>query len=400
MSLRFALILAALLSAAPAAGAATLSAAPAAAPTGTVGISAMADELQRIQTRIADGDKSAYPAQLAQLKAIRAAIAAAKPDTWHDKREADSLVLYVLSGGSVAQVANLIKTGALIESERPLALGAVAYITGHEAEALRLLSSIDLDGLDVRVAGQIAFARSVLETKRDPKAAVSQLDWARLLAPGGLVEEAALRRETAILVEAGDASRAATLADSYAVRFGASLYAPDFFRELARLVGRTGLLEDPANYELFSRATLALSAQGRVDFLLTLARTAVVNGRFKTAVAAAADGSRGGSMNSRDEARARLYLNAAQMFSDGHESASANLQGLSSSMLDRSDAVLLAAFRAAGAQFRSTPSPSAVEAQADFASDVKAGGAALTIRDAVAALQRTESLVGSEQDVK
>jgi chemotaxis protein MotC len=389
MSLRSTLILAAL-----------LSTAPAAAQTGTVRISDMADELQRIQTRIANGDGSAYPAQLAQLKAIRAAIAAAKPDTWQDKREADSLVVYVLSGGSVAQVANLIKTGALIESERPLALGAVAYITGHEAEALRLLSTIDLDELDGRVAGQIAFARSVLETKRDPKAAVSQLDWARLLAPGGLVEEAALRRETAILAEAGDASRAATLAGSYATRFGASLYEADFFRELARLAGRTGLLEDPADYELFSRATLALSAEGRLDFLLTLARAAIVNGRFKTASAAATDALRGAPMNRRNEARARLYLNAAQMFSDGHEAALANLQGLSSSTLDRSDAALLAAFRAAAAQFRLAPNPSAVEAQADSAGDVKAGGAALTIRDALAALERTESLVSSERDVK
>jgi chemotaxis protein MotC len=386
MSLRFALTLAAL-----------LSAAPAAAETRTVRISDMADELQRIQTRIANGDKSAYPAQLAQLKAIGAAIAAAKPDTWQDKREGDSLVLYVLSGGSVAEVAHLIKTGALIESERPLALGAVAYITGHEAEALRLLSTIDLNELDARVAGQIAFARSVLESKRDPKAAISQLDWARLLAPGGLVEEAALRREIAVLVEAGNASRAATLAGSYAIRFGGSLYAADFFRELARLVGRTGLLEDPVNYESFSRATLALSPEGRLDFLLTVARAAVGNGRFKTGSAAAADAFRGAPMNRRDEARARLYLNASRIFSDGHEAAWANLQGLSDSTLDRSDAALLAAFRAAAAQFWLAPNSAAIEAQAASAGAPKSGGAALTISDALAALKRTERLVLSDQ---
>ncbi len=57
-------------------------AAPAGAESRPAKISDMADELQRIQTRIAQGDKSAYAAQLAQLKAIGAAIAAAKPDTW------------------------------------------------------------------------------------------------------------------------------------------------------------------------------------------------------------------------------------------------------------------------------------------------------------------------------
>ena len=381
MTLRFALIFAVL-----------LATAPAGAEVGSVRISDMTDELQRIQTRIAKGDKAAYPAELSQLKAIGAAIAAARPETWRDKREADSLVAYVLSGGSLPEVAPLIGNDAVIESERPLARGAVAYITNHQAEALRLLNSIDLSELDNRIAGQIAFARSILETKRDRKEAVSMLDWARLLAPGGLVEEAALRREIALLVEAGDAERAARLTGEYAIRFGASLYAKEFFRELARLVGRTGLVEDPANYALFSRVALALSAEGRLDFQLTLARAAIVNGRFKAAFAAATEALRGARPNSSDETRARLYLNAVQIFSDGHDSALANLQGMSSSTLDRSDAALLAAFRAAAAQFKLTASPGAMEAQAASGRDETGGGAALTIRDAEAALERTAGL--------
>ena len=116
----------------------------------------------------------------------------------------------------------------MVESERALVRGALAYITSHETDALEPLSKIDLDTLDLRLAGQIAFARSVLVTKRDPKAAVLLLDWARLLAPGGLVEEAALRRETALLTEAGKSPRVATLTRQYATRFPASLYAADF----------------------------------------------------------------------------------------------------------------------------------------------------------------------------
>ena len=38
-------------------------------------ISAMADDLQRFQTRIAAGDKFAYPAETAELKAMAEAIA-------------------------------------------------------------------------------------------------------------------------------------------------------------------------------------------------------------------------------------------------------------------------------------------------------------------------------------
>ena len=86
----------------------------------------------------------------------------------------------------------------------------------------------------------------MLETKRDAKAAVELLDWARLLAPGGLVEEAALRREIALLAEAKDVGRAAMLTRQYATRFAASLYAADFFRDLAVAIARFGLAPSAA----------------------------------------------------------------------------------------------------------------------------------------------------------
>ena len=228
--------------------------APAAAFADTPRISDLVDELRRIQFKVAQGDKAAYPAELNQLKTIGAAIATASPETWKNKREADSLVIYILSGGSLADVGPLLKGDAILESERSLARGALAYVTNHEADAIALLKETDLTALDARLAGEVAFARSVLETKRDAKAAVDLLDWARLLAPGGLVEEAALRREIALLAEAKDMSRLAVLTRQYVTRFGASLYAADFLRDLAGAVGRLGLADDPANYKLLSSA--------------------------------------------------------------------------------------------------------------------------------------------------
>ena len=64
--------------------------------------------------------------------------------------------------------------------------------------------------------------------KANAKAAVELLDWARLLSPGGLVEEAALRREIALLAGAKDVARVAMLTRQYVTRFAASLYAADF----------------------------------------------------------------------------------------------------------------------------------------------------------------------------
>jgi chemotaxis protein MotC len=361
-----------------------------------VKISDMADDLQRIQIRMAQGDKSAYPAQLKQLKAMGAAIASAKPEIWQDRREADALVIYVLSGGALGDVMALLKSDAVLESDRTLARGALAYITSHEADALDLLSAVDIRTLEPRLAGQIAFARSVLETKRDPKAAASLLDWARLVAPGGLVEEAALRREIALVAEARDAPRAAMLTRQYASRFGASLYAADFFRELARLIARFGLADDPANYQLLSGAAASLPPDGRRDFLLTLAKAAIVNARLDAAASAAAEALKSASADSVDEARARLYLDAGRLLSGGYDAARADLQAIATSRLDRSDAGLLASVRGVAAQLRTAPSAGAVEAQgAQPGEGDKASGPAQTIGLAEVALKRTESEAGA-----
>jgi chemotaxis protein MotC len=371
--------------------------APAVAFADSANLADMVDGLQRTQVQIAQGDKAAYALQLNQLKTIGAAIAAAQRETWKDRRQADSLVIYILSGGPLVDVAPLLKGDAVVESERALARGALAYVTNHEADAKSLLDNEDLNALDVRLAGEVAFARSVLETRRDPKAAVELLDWARLLAPGGLVEEAALRREIALLAEAKDVARAAMLTRQYSTRFAASLYAADFFRDLAAAIARFGLADDPANYRLLARALVALPPDLRRDFLLGLAKFAVVDARFDAAAAAASEALEGAGLDSTEAMRGRLYLAASRMFSDAYDAAVADLQTIAVSKLDLSDAGLLASVRRVASELRIAPDASAVSTSGaaldngDREKD-KASGPALTIERARAALERTVGL--------
>ena len=368
--------------------------APVAAFADSAKISDLVDDLQRMQLRIAHGDKAAYPAQLAQLKTIAAAIAAASPETWKSKREADSLVIYILSGGSLADVAPLLKGDALVESERSLARGALAYVTNHESDAVTLLKATNLTALDARLAGEVAFARSVLETKRDVKAAIELLDWARLLAPGGLVEEAALRREIALLAEAKDVSRVAMLTRQYVTRFAASLYAADFLRDLTGAVARLGLADETANYGLLSNAVSSLPLDSRREFLLSLARSALVSAKFAAAAGAATEALESSKADSPEAMRARLYLAASRLFSDAYDAAIADLRALSPSKLDRADAGLLAAARRAAVELRIAPDPGAVNAQGapDDGDKDKPSGPALTIEQAQDAIQRTSAL--------
>ena len=376
------------------AGLAVVSASAAEAEPGQ--ISALVDDLQHIQVRVALGEKDAYADEVKQLRTIGAAVAVATPEHWKERREADALVLYILSGGALAAAVPLVRGEAIVESERPLARGAVAYISSHEADALEFLRNLDLQTLDPRVAGPIAFALSVLQTKRDPKAAVFYLDWARLVAPGGLVEEAALRRETALLAEARDPPRVAALTRRYASRFGASFYAAEFFRELAGMIARFGLADDPANFQLLSDATASLPADARRQFLLTLAKAGIVNARFDAARAAAAEVLRSVAADNQDEARARLYLDAGRLFSDGYDAARADLREIAAAKLDRSDAGLLASARSVAAQLRIAPSAGAMEAQGEVAGEGKKEGADQTIQQAEEALKRTDDIARAD----
>jgi chemotaxis protein MotC len=374
---------------------------PVAAFTDPGTISDLVDELQRMQVKVSLGYKAAYSAELNQLKTIGAAVATAGPETWKNKRDADSLVIYILSGGSLADVGPLLKGDALIESERSLARGALAYVTNHEADAITLLKETDLTAPDARLAGEVAFARSVLETKRDPKAAVELLDWSRLLTPGGLVEEAALRREIALLAEAKDVGRVAMLTRQYVTRFSASLYAPEFLRDLAGAIVRLGLADDPANYKLIANAVASLSPEDRRSFLLNLAKSGIVNARFGVAASAATEALESSKTDSPEAMRARLYVAAGRLFSDGYDAALADLRTLSESKLDRSDASLLSAVRRVAAQLRVAPDLNVFNTEnvvaLPDASKEKPSGPALTIAQAQDALQRTSSLVSSTE---
>ena len=125
------------------------------------------------------------------------------------------------------------------------------------------------------------------------------------------------------------------------MRFGASLYARDFFRDLARLIGRSGVVRKPSDFQLLSRVATALPTPERLNFLLTLAREALVNGKFDAASVPATQALSDAPANSPETARAQLYLNAARFFVEGSDSALANLNGLR--RLGPADATLLSA---------------------------------------------------------
>jgi chemotaxis protein MotC len=349
----------------------------------------MTSALQALQAKIAGGDKAAYASQIEQLKAIGAAIEAAKPEVWQAKSETDAAVVYLLSGGRTGDITRLLQSGSVPQSETPLMRGALAYIVGDQAQASTLLGEFDPRSLDLRLAGQIAFVQSVLAAPHDPKKATALLDLARLLAPGGLVEEASLRREIALVADQHDIDRFTMLSRQYAMRFGRSVYADRFLQGLAYKALDAQLVRDVPSFQKFHSFVTSLTPRARSRFLLTVARAEAIDGKFAVASAAAGEALQEAPSDSVQEARGKLYQASARILTPEYDQGLVELQSVAEAKLDERDQSLLGAVRDVAARLRlplseppdGSPAPAGVKGGED--------PAAATIALAEEALSRT-----------
>ena len=361
-------------------------------------LSPMVDNLQRLQVRIAAGDKAAYAAEPAQLRTIGAAIAAVAPERWKQKNEAIAAIVYVLSGGQPRDVAKALQAGALPKPEETLMRGALLYATGHEREAGALIGAIDPRNLDARIAGQFAYALGVMEIPRNAKKAFGLLDLARLLAPGGLVEEASLRREILLAGENKDIDRVAMFSRQYLTRFGGSIYAVNFLKGFAATVVRLNLIDSLDSLEKFQRSARSMSAENRGGFLLAVARSELENGKFDVAEGAAVGALRETSNDSADETRGRFYQAAARLLGGQFDDGSGELGKIASSRLDAGDRAMFAAVKDLAAHLHETPAPTGGEREIRTDGAPAPGDsdpAGKTIELAEAAMARTRGLAGA-----
>jgi chemotaxis protein MotC len=347
--------------------------------------------LQNRQAEIAQGDLAAYAAQPKLLREISEAFAATKPEVWKNSRAARAAIVFALSGGQPRVIMHLIESGALSADDEKMMKGALAYVLSREAEAQKFLGDIDPRSLDPALGGQIAFVQSVLLTRTDPKKAIALLDLARLLTPGGLVEEAALRREVFLIGDdVRDADKFATLAGHYLGRFSKSPYADHFLRSFTATVIRLRLAEDVDNFPKLERMTDNLSGDDRRAFFLTVARTALVGGKIPMADVAATKALSLAQADSGDEARGRLYQAAARSLTDQYDSGLAQLQAIDPKKLLKRDAALLAAARNVARRIHEKPPTPSTSAPAMAADDP----AVVAIQLAEAALAKSQHPTG------
>ncbi len=305
--------------------------------------------LQGIQDDIAAGSVAALNAQRLLLSRIDSEFLAAPPEAWKEARNANALVAFILSGGSPVTLRTLLDRGIEPVIDDNLLRGSLAYAEGRESVAEPLLRDIDPRALPASIGGQVALAQAALSAATDPAKTIALLDTGRLLAPGTLVEEAALRREILIVSEAGDNTKFEMLARQYLQRFSRSVYAGNFRQRFAAALTRMSYIDNPAQFARLDETLKLLRVNAQRELYLTIARASVSQGKTPAAILASERALDTATPGSEDEARALVYRGAAlAVTQDGLERGIGSLKASDPTKLPPEDAALrLAAIHAA-----------------------------------------------------
>lgn len=269
--------------------------------------------LQDIQEKVAVGDAAAFAEMPRLLRKIAQKFVEQPPEVWSQKQNAQALILYLLSGGGSATGRKILSKHNFAPSEEPLARGAIAYLENVEGADRDYLLRLDPRTLDLELAAQVAFVQSILLSGSDRPRAIARLDFARLLAPGGLLEEAALRREIALLSETAEFDKFAGLARQYWQRYRASPFADNFLRQFMLAVVRVSQSIKLSEWAQLSEFIDSLQPETRRTLYLAMARSAAIVGNGGLAAMAAQHALDLSAVDSPDRQRALLYRAAAKV---------------------------------------------------------------------------------------
>lgn len=350
-----------------AAAAAICIAAPAAASdSSSPPVLELVRSLSRIQDRIVAGDRNALTMQGHLLSLADKTIGAIPAADVHKEDNVKALISYGLSGGNPGTLNRQLQM--LGEDDRMAVLGAglVAYMRGQHEEAMQDLTAFDAMTLDPEIGAPLALLQGSLYVHEHPEEALTYFDKARLLAPGTIVEESALRRSLAEHVRLGHGKDFLDTARRYAQRFVRSPYGEQF---AAYFSNGVVTLHGAFDYARIAEIADAMPVEYRRAIYVRIARQAALHGlaelaSFAISHALPAQGqpAAGDEQSAADEARLAFYGILSAVTSDDPQKVRSELGSVKPSTLPPEDRDLLEAGRAMADALLKT---AAIQADAD-----------------------------------
>ncbi|WP_367718154.1 chemotaxis protein [Nitratireductor sp. GISD-1A_MAKvit] len=300
----------------------------------------MVRSLQRLQDQIANGDHAALPMQQKLLSIIDGRIVKAQPEDFSDPRNLQALLIYGLSGGNPRTLQVLFSRLQLDETQTRLGEAIISYTFGDYNGARAILREIDPKSLPPEVGAPVALVTATVTARENPYFATRMLDEARLLSPGTLIEEAALRRSIPLAATMKDTQRLTRAAEQYVRRFLSSPYATQFVDTFVAAVVE---LHDTVDLSMVDEVTAQMSDEQARIVYLRLARKSAIEG-YDRLIAFASQ--KAMSFGKEEDPRAVLYASMASVSSDNVDDVLQALKGIDRNRLSDADRELLDAARA------------------------------------------------------
>ncbi len=312
---------------------------------------------ENLQERIARGDRKALKSLPAFQRFLYRRFRRYPPAVWKKRRNAEAMFIWLLSGGPPRLGEWMMRERIGINLPEGALEGAVAHARGDNVRAWRRLARVPEEALSRIARAHLLLARAGLRGAGHPREALAMLARVRLLAPGTLLEEAALRRGLWLAGMEADIEAVIAIAGRYIRRFSRSLYGEDFLRRLSFILVRLDIGVSPSPLERLAPVLPRLSQRQRALLHAAVARQAVLDGKHRLGAMAASRALPLYPDVKRFAARVRLYRDAAGIARPDPEALLADLMVLEDRLLRPRDRYLKAAAMAVGQAIMKEPDP-------------------------------------------
>lgn len=244
----------------------------------------MVRSLQFVQDSVVLGDHSAGEMQRHLLALIDERLRGADKAVFSDKRNVDAALIYSMSGGNPETLALLMRSEGRTYFNADLAQTLTTYFTGNPEKArVKLIGLLD-EYKGSRIESYLTLVAANVTAPRDALGALKLFDWARLLAPGTIIEESALRRATHIASRAGLVEQAMDNAERYVRRYLHSPYASQFVDIFVYAVVEHS---DEVDAQRMEYILSLMDAPRQREIYLRMARMSTIAGKEQLALLAA-----------------------------------------------------------------------------------------------------------------
>lgn len=302
--------------------------------------------LSALQERIAHGEEAAVALQNAVVIEIANELKTYPPDVWKDVRNRQALIKFALSGGDPGRLRMVLGQKLFTENELPLAQAAYAYAEGNRSVVLRLLDKVDVYELPPSLAGHVALVKAIVVGNTDLARVVRLCDDARLLSPGTLVEETALRLAIEATITQGDHAKFEALTLRYFRRFPRSPFLAAVIKPVALTIADSGYSEREGGARWIGAVVQYLDPNKLVAFYTALADAGLRHSKLATTVHAARMAQKYVRKGSTEEAWALAYEGGALVIGGDRAEGLARLAAAESISANPSVQELIAAARA------------------------------------------------------